>query len=325
MNHKSFDAVALGEVLIDFTYNGKSASGQKLFEQNPGGAPANMLAAMNQCGLHTAFIGKVGNDMHGLFLKDTLAQAGIHTSGLILSSDYFTTLAFVGINEDGERNFSFARKPGADTMLSKEEVNIELLEDTKILHVGSLSLTHEPCKSATFFAIEKAKDFGAIISYDPNYRASLWKNEAEACEAMKSLIPYVDIMKISDEETLLITKEENIELAAKQLLNHGIAIVVVTLGSKGAYVCTHKGGAYVDGFVSEVVDTTGAGDSFWGGFLYRILGTNKALDDISLDEASDAASFGNAVASLCVEKRGGIPAIPSLEAINTRYNSRGNR
>ena len=315
-----YKITALGEALIDFTPSGVSQAGMRVFEQNPGGAPANALAVFAKFGEKAAFIGKVGNDMHGQFLKETMGNAGIDTKGLIISDDVFTTLAFVSLNDKGEREFSFARKPGADTCLMKEEVDVSIIENTDIFHVGSLSLTDEPSRSATFYALEKAKEFGKIISYDPNYRALLWDSKEKAIEGMRSLLDYVDVMKLSDEETFLLTDIEEPQAAAKALLNKGISIVAVTLGADGAYICTKEGGAFVAGFASDVVDTTGAGDSFWGGFLYRLSKSGKCPEEVSLEEAKEFARFGNAVASLCVEKRGGIPAIPDMEQVLKRLN-----
>ena len=228
-----YDVTALGEVLIDFTPCGTSQGGQALFEQNPGGAPANVLAALCNLGFQTAFIGKVGDDMHGALLKDTLDKAGIDTTGLIVDDSVFTTLAFVSL-QNGERNFSFARKPGADTQLRPEEVKEEIVKNTKIFHCGSLSLTDEPARSATFHAVKMAKEAGALISYDPNYRAPLWNSVEEAKEQMRSMIPYADIMKISDEETALLTDYSDPKEAAQALLDQGVACVVVTLGKDGA-------------------------------------------------------------------------------------------
>ena len=171
------DIVALGELLIDFTEAGHSQGGRKLFEQNPGGAPANLLTVASHFGYRTSFIGKVGNDMHGKFLKRTLQTEGINTDAIVEDPDYFTTLAFVEIGENGERNFSFARKPGADTQLKKEELDQMLISGCRIFHFGSLSLTDEPAESATIEAVKMAKAVGVLISYDPNYRPSLWKNK----------------------------------------------------------------------------------------------------------------------------------------------------
>lgn len=313
-----YEVTALGELLIDFTPSGTSEAGMRIFEQNPGGAPANVLAALARMGMKTAFIGKVGADMHGAFLKETLDAEGIDTKGLIVADDVFTTLAFVSLNENGERQFSFARKPGADTCLTSEEVNLDVLKETKIFHIGSLSLTDEPCRSATFHALEKAKEMGKIISYDPNYRALLWDSKEKAIEGMRSVLSYVNVMKLSDEETTLLTGLEAPADAAAKLCADGIPLVVVTLGKDGSYVCTKEGGCVVPGFTAKSVDTTGAGDSFWGGFLYKLAESGKHPADVTLEEAKVFARFGNAVASLCVEKRGGIPAMPSLEAVAER-------
>ena len=313
-----YEITALGESLIDFTPSGTSEAGMRIFEQNPGGAPANALAVFAKFGEKAAFIGKVGNDMHGLFLKETMEKAGIDTKGMIVSDDVFTTLAFVSLNEQGEREFSFARKPGADTCLTEREVDVDIIDQTKIFHIGSLSLTDEPCRSATFFALQRAKEAGKIISYDPNYRALLWKSVESAVEGMRSPLEFVDVMKLSDEETKLLTDIEDPEGAAKALLAKGISLVAVTLGKDGAYVCTKEGGAVVPGFESKVVDTTGAGDSFWGGFLYQLAKSGKRPEEVTLEEAKTFARFGNAVASLCVEKRGGIPAMPTMEQVMER-------
>ena len=315
---KKFDIVALGEVLIDFTVADVSESGMRLFEQNPGGAPANMLTAALQAGLETAFIGKVGTDMHGKFLRETLDKIGIDTSGLVSDEEVFTTLAFVSLNAGGEREFSFARKPGADTMLKSSELNKEILKNTKVLHVGSLSLTHEPSRTTTFDAVKIAKKAGAIISYDPNYREKLWENVDEAKKWMSKMLEYADIMKISDEETSLLTPYNEPLAAGKYLVENGRKLVVVTLGEKGALAVSKTGYVEVPGFKSNVVDTTGAGDSFWGGLVARFLNENVDLDNISTKQMYDIARYGNAVASLCVEKRGCIVSIPTFDEVLER-------
>lgn len=310
-----YDITTLGEILIDFTRQGVSESGQKLFAQNPGGAPANMLTAAQRLGAKTAFLGKAGADMHGGFLKETLAAEQVETKGLILDESWFTTLAFVDIGPSGERSFSFARKPGADTQIRKDELAMDILLNTRVFHVGSLSLTDEPARGTTLFAIQKAKEHGSIISYDPNYRASLWNSEDEAKEQMRSILPFVEIIKISDEETKLLTGQAGPELAVEALLNQGVKLVAVTLGKDGAYVGNREGGRTVPGFASKAVDTTGAGDSFWGGFLYKLCESGKAPENVSLDEAAEFARFANAVASICVRRQGGIPAMPTMEEV----------
>lgn len=309
-----FDVTALGELLIDFTPCGTSEAGMNLFEQNPGGAPANVLAALCNLGFQTAFIGKVGDDMHGALLKDTLDKTGIDTTGLIVDDSVFTTLAFVSL-QNGERNFSFARKPGADTQLRPEEVKEEIVKNTKIFHCGSLSLTDEPARSATFHAVKMAKEAGALISYDPNYRAPLWNSVEEAKEQMRSMIPYADIMKISDEETALLTDYSDPKEAAQALLDQGVACVVVTLGKDGALLKTAQVEIVEKGKERKVVDTTGAGDSFWGGILSRFAKDGISPAEITEEKAHEYVRFANAVAGLCVEKRGAIPAMPTLEQV----------
>ncbi len=306
---------ALGEVLIDFTDNGTSAAGQKLFERNPGGAPANVLVALERLGLSTAFIGKVGQDMHGDFLRATLVANDVNCDGLISDPDFFTTLAFVALSEDGERTFSFARKPGADTQLRPEDLNEDIIRNSKVFHVGSLSLTDEPARSATIAALDIAKDAGCVMSYDPNYRNTLWTSPEAASEQMRSIVKYMDLIKISGEETALMTGIEEPAAAAKALLDQGAKVVCVTLDAEGALVATKEGTAVVPSFKVEAVDTTGAGDSFWGGFLCAFLDSKLAPADVTLEDAKSFARFGNAVASLCVRQRGAIPAMPTLPEV----------
>ena len=306
---------ALGEILIDYTPMPRSAAGMQVFEQNPGGAPANVLACAVKLGRETAFIGKVGCDMQGEFLRQTVVDAGIDARGLISDPEAFTTLAFVSLSESGERSFAFARKPGADTRLRADELDEALLTDTAVLHIGSLSLTDEPARGATLKAIEIAKQAGAIISYDPNYRALLWPSKEAAMERMRSVLDAVDIIKISDEETALLTDAEAPEEAAEKLLAQGIPVVMVTLGADGALVATREGMQRVAGFKSDAVDTTGAGDSFWGGVLTCLTESGKRPAELTLAEAAAFARFGNAVAALCVRKRGAIPAMPEREAV----------
>lgn len=314
----AFDIAAFGEILIDFTYHGRNEKGQRLFAQNPGGAPANMLVAAGKLGARTAFLGKAGDDIHGRFLKEALEQESIDTRGFLLDKDFFTTLAFVDLDEKGERSFSFARKPGADAKMEIEDLHTGVLENSRIFHVGSVSLTDEPSRSATLYALKKTKKKGSHISYDPNYRSSLWKSEDRAKMEMRSLISYADVMKISDEETSLLTDADTPEEAAEILCSQGVKIVVVTLGAKGAYVRNQDGGLYVPGFPSKVVDTTGAGDAFWGGFLYKICEIRKNPEEITLEEAAECTKFANAVASLCVESKGSIPAMPEMNNVMER-------
>ena len=202
----------------------------------------------------------------------------------------------------------------------REELKEELIRDCKVFHIGSLSLTTEPVKRTTFEALELAKQLGCIVSYDPNYRAPLWKSREDAINGMRFVLPYVDVMKLSDEETELLTDIKEPEGAAKKLIDMGVFVVAVTLGAEGALVCTKDGSMLVPGFKAEMVDTTGAGDSFWGGFLFRLIESGKKPVDLTLSEVADFARYGNAVASLCVEKRGAIPAMPTIADIEERLN-----
>ena len=314
-----YDITTFGEILIDFTSQGINEDGQMLYARNPGGAPANVAVAAARLGAHTAFMGKAGKDMHGEFLRSVLQREKVDTKGLLLDEDYFTTLAFVEVNESGERTFSFARKPGADTKIQKEEVDVDVLDRTNIFHVGSLSLTDQPARDTTFYAVKRAKNKGSVISYDPNYRASLWPDEKTAKKHMRSLVPYVDLMKISDEETELLTDHRDVREAAKILYEQGVKVVAVTLGGEGAYIYSKDGGCVVPGFsVKQIADTNGAGDSFWGGFLYKISTSEKQLDELTKEDLKEFARFGNAVASLCVEKKGAIPAMPELAQVERR-------
>ncbi len=315
------DITSLGEILIDFTESGLSPAGMRLFEQNPGGAVTNLVAAAARCGAKTAFIGKVGNDMHGAFLKESMEQAGVDMQHLLATDQAFTTLAFVALNDNGERSFSFARKPGADTCISAEELPQDLLSNTRIFHTGALSLTAEPSRSATYRAIQLAKAAGAVISYDPNYRASLWDSETEAIKYMRSLVPTAQLMKLSDEETALLTDSSDPVEASRRLVQAGVSVVAVTMGGDGALIRVGDQTCHVPGFAAHAIDTTGAGDAFFGGFLYRYLQYAKAPQALTLEEACVCARFGNAVASLCVERRGGIPAMPELSAVEKRLAS----
>lgn len=311
---------ALGELLIDFTDSGVSAGGQKIFERNPGGAPANVLVALQRLGFETAFIGKVGTDMHGEFLRGTLTSNGVNCDGLISDPNYFTTLAFVALDDQGDRAFSFARKPGADTQLRPDEIDERIIRKSRVFHIGSLSLTDEPARSATYKALEVAKAAGCVMSYDPNYRANLWPNVGAAMEQMRAVLPMMDLVKMSDEECALLTDFDEPEEAAAAVVEGGASVCVVTCGGDGAYVRTAEGGALVPPFPAGVVDTTGAGDSFWGGFLSAFLESKLTPSKVTLEDAKMMARTGNAVASLCVRKRGGIPAMPiraDVEALLT--------
>lgn len=312
------DIVALGEILIDYTPLPDSDAGMAVFEQNPGGAPANVLACAAKLGRRTAFIGKVGDDLQGRFLAQTLQHIGVDTRALLVDPRYFTTLAFVKLSETGERSFSFARKPGADTQITPAELDRELISTCGIFHFGSLSLTDEPVRSATEAAVKLAKASGAIIAYDPNYRPLLWESRGQAMEQMRRPLSSVDLLKVSDDEISLLTGTEDLLESSRQLVARGIRCVAVTISSQGALLAAREGTVMVSGFPTHAVDTTGAGDSFWGGFLTCVSESGKPLSDLTLSDFQRFARFGNAVASLCVEKRGAIPAMPTRQEVLER-------
>jgi fructokinase len=311
----NFDVLALGELLIDFTPVGRSPSGGALFEQNPGGAPANVLAALSKLGARGAFIGKVGRDQFGDFLKSVLNTHGIDSQGLRFTSQANTTLAFVHLDAQGNRSFSFCRKPGADILLEAAEVDMSLIERSAIFHFGSLSLTDEPSRSATLHAVRHAQKLGKIISYDPNWRPPLWKDDQTAKEGMLAGLAYADILKISDTELEFLTGEADLERAANRLFDRGIKIILATLGPKGCYFKSAAGSGHVPAFPVKVIDTTGAGDAFLGGFLYRLCQSRHSPEDVSLAELTAMVRFANAVGSLCTTRKGAISAMPTGEEV----------
>lgn len=318
-----FDVVAIGELLIDMTEHGRSESGMRLFEQNAGGAPANVLAALARLGLRTAFIGKVGADGPGEFLAETLRGLGIDTGGLMIDPDWFTTMAFVELSPTGERHFSFARKPGADTQLREEELRRDIAAAGRVLHFGSLSLTDEPMRHTTLAAVAAARAAGRIISFDPNYRPLLWKSPAAAIEQMLAGMQLAGVVKVSDEESVLLTGISDPAAAADRLRTLGPSVVVVTLGREGALAATGSGTVHVPIYPAKVIDTTGAGDSFWGGFLAAMLERGLTPGTIDSQTARELLSVGNAVAACCVGRRGGIPAMPVRREVRQLLEQNG--
>jgi fructokinase len=313
-----FDVTALGELLIDFTPAGISEQGNILFERNPGGAPANVLACISRLGGSTAFIGKVGDDMFGHYLSDTLQKYNIDTAGLKFCSGTKTTLAFVQLDRCGDRSFSFYRNPGADTMLQPSDINYDLIRNSRVFHFGSLSLTDEPAKSATLAALKFAKENGCIISFDPNLRPLLWKSLSHAYEEITSVMGFSNILKISEEELEFLTGKKDPEKGSDQLYHlYGIPVILVTRGSKGCFFRFRDETGSKPAFSGcKTIDTTGAGDAFLGGFLYSLLsnGTDSP-DKLNYSLLEQLTEFANAVASLSTEKKGAIPAMPSLAEV----------
>lgn len=315
-----FDVSALGELLIDFTPAGNSAAGNTLFERNPGGAPANVLTAVTRLGGKGAFIGMVGDDQFGYYLKKVLEDNNIEDIGLKFSKEANTTLAFVHLDGKGDRSFSFYRKPGADTTLSLDDLDFDIIKQSRIFHFGSLSLTDEPSRSTTVKAVEFAKKAGRIISYDPNWRPPLWRSEEAAKEGMLLCMEFADVLKLSELELEFLTGEKNLEIGSKMLANIGIKLVVVTLGPDGCYYRYSDCTGHLNTYDVTVADTTGAGDAFLGGLLYRISRREAGLDDIDKRELSNILDFANAVGALCASRRGAIPAMPALEEVQNCMN-----
>lgn len=315
--NKRFDLTAIGEILVDFTYYGISEYGTQLLSQNPGGAVANVAAAAARLGMCAAFVGKVGKDIHGEFLTSALENAGVDISGLLSDPDHYTTLAFVQLGKNAERRFSFARNFGADTRMRPEELPNDILTKTKVLHFGSIAMTHEPERSAQLKAIELARASGALLAFDPNYRANLWKSQHEFLRNAHELLEYSDLVKLSDEEIELVTGENEPIRAIEHLLNRGVRAAAVTLGSHGAVAGSIKAGIVsCDGVRCTPVDTTGAGDAFWGGFLTAILNTGKAPEDLESSELRRCTDFANSVGAYCTAHLGGISGMPTIEELN---------
>lgn len=311
-----YDVVAIGESLIDFTPSGQNKSGVDLFGCNPGGAPVNLLAMYAKSGGKTAFIGKVGDDNFGHFLGETMDRAGIDITDLIFTKEAPTTLAFVHLDNDGERSFSFYRKHSADIMLRTEDLPIALLGNCHVFHFGSVSMSDEPSRSATITAVMKAKDMGAIISYDPNYRPPLWKCETEAMEIMRNACPLADLIKVSYEEMKLITGNISSSAGAQKLLAYGASLVVVTGGERGCFYATPTCNGFVPSYRVSVVDTTGSGDAFMGSLLFKLKALSKAeIANLKQEVLEEYIRYANAAGGLTATVRGAIPALPTKEDI----------
>ena len=315
------DVVALGELLIDFTMESSDAEGYPTMAAHPGGAPANFLAALAKFGRKTAMIGKVGTDKFGALLKETLTRAGIETRGLIMAEDVFTTLAFVTLDENGDREFSFARKPGADTCLRYEEVDLSLIDEAKVFHFGTLSFTDEPACSAAKKAVAYAKQHGKLITFDPNLRKPLWKNLEDAKKQMIWGLSMADVVKISDEEVEFLFGMKPEEGADYILNNFGIKLVFVTCGADGCFFKNNRTCGWTESLSGiKVKDTTGAGDIFGGSAVYQLLETGKAPDMLEAEELRAVTAFACTAAGLSTTKSGGISSVPDYDDVIRRLN-----
>ncbi|MCF2682153.1 carbohydrate kinase family protein [Faecalicatena contorta] len=311
---KLYDVTALGEMLIDFTMNGQSEQGNNLFEACPGGAPCNVLAMLNKLGRKTAFIGKVGEDQFGRLLKDTIEELGIETKGLILDQDIHTTLAFVHTFPDGDREFSFYRKPGADMMLSENEVDYDLIRQSKIFHFGTLSMTDEPVRTATKKALDVAKEAGCLITFDPNLRPPLWNSLEEAKQQMEYGFQYCDVLKISDNEIQFVSGMEDYDDGIRYLQEkYQIPLIFLTMGKEGSRA--YYKGMRVEraGFQVKAIETTGAGDTFCGCAIHGVL--THGLEGLTEEVLGDILTYANAGAALITMKKGAIRSMPDPEKV----------
>ena len=313
---KKYDVVALGELLIDFTQNGISEQGNPLFEANPGGAPCNVLAMVSKLGHKTAFIGKVGKDSFGKRLKYTLEEVGIDATNLTMDEEVHTTLALVHTLADGDRDFSFYRNPGADMMLTEEEIPAELIQNSKIFHFGTLSMTHEGVRAATKKALDIAKKAGCVISFDPNLRPPLWDSLDNAKEQVLYGLQFCDVLKISDNEIQWLTGKEDYTDGVNWILDRfQIPLILVSMGKEGSR-------AYYKGTMVEAapflqkntIETTGAGDTFGGCVLHYIL--EHGLEDLTEENLAEMLRFANAAAALITTRKGALRVMPSREEIN---------
>lgn len=306
------DITAIGEILIDLTQIGTNEAKVPLFAANPGGAPANVAVAASRLGCRTACIGKVGADGFGSYLRRTLEENRVDTSSLRQAG--ITTMAVVSVDEGGERSFQFLR--GADCELTPEEVDTGLVAGSRILHFGSVSLTKGIARSATIFAARTAREAGALVSYDPNYRPALWRSERDALEWMRLPLSLVDIIKLSEEELPLLTGVSSLEEGSRILAEGGVSLVLVTLGGAGAF-CRWKDVCFtVPGIAVKVADTNGAGDTFLGAVLSRLCRrSGRPLEDLGHEELREILNFANQAAAVTCSRSGAIPAMPSLEEL----------
>lgn len=310
-----YDVVAIGELLIDFIQNGVSGQGNPLFEANPGGAPCDVLAMLEKQGYRTAFIGKVGNDFFGRMLKSTIEGLGIQAQGLVFDDTVPTTLALVHNKEDGDREFSFYRNPGADMMLKREEILGNLIEDCRIFHFGSLSMTAEPITVATLSALDIARRNHKIISFDPNLRLPLWNNEQEAQKAIWYGIEHCDVLKIADNEIRWLTGQEDFDKGIEKIRGRAsVKLINVTLGREGSISYYKDKKIYAEPFLNDkTIDTTGAGDTFCACVLGTVL--EHGLEELSEQQLMDMLARANAAASIVTTRKGALCSMPEMEAV----------
>lgn len=312
---KRYDVVALGELLIDFTQNGFSEQGNPLFEANPGGAPCNVLSMLTKLNRKTAFIGKVGDDGFGRQLECALLEVGIDTINLKFDKEVHTTLAIVQTKEDGDRDFSFYRKPGADMMLKKEEVSETLIKDARVFHFGTLSMTDSKNREATKYAVKTAEEAGNIITFDPNIRLPLWDSKENLKNQMIYGMQHCHVLKISDDEIQWFTGIEDYEQAAAFLYEtYQIPLILVTLGKKGSIGYYNRKSTFVKAFsLKGSIETTGAGDTFMACVIHKVL--EIGLENFDNKSLIEMLSFANAAAAYITTKKGALRVMPEMENI----------
>lgn len=322
MENKKFDVTALGELLIDFTENGNSSQGNPLMEANPGGAPCNVLAMLERLGKKTAFIGKVGKDMFGTQLKTAVEEVGIDTRNLIMDENCHTTLAFVHTYPDGDRDFSFYRDPGADMMLTKEEVQKDLIEASRIFHFGTLSSTHEGVREATRHAIDLAKEAGCIITFDPNLRPPLWKSLEDARAEIEYGMSKCDVLKISDNEVEFMCGTTDYDKGAAMIQEkYNIPLILITMGKDGSRAYYKDMIVEAAPFLQEnTIETTGAGDTFCASTLNYVL--DHGLENLTEENLKELLTFANAAASLITTRKGALRVMPTREEVEEFIASR---
>ncbi len=312
---KTYDVTALGELLIDFTENGISTQGNPVLEANPGGAPCNVLAMLNNLGKKTAFIGKVGKDAFGEMLAREVENSGTDIRNLVFDETVHTTLAFVHTKPDGDRDFSFYRNPGADMMLRREEVMEDVIKNSRIFHFGTLSSTHEGVREATRYAIDVAKQNGLLVSFDPNLREPLWASLDDAKEEIAYGLSKCDILKISDNEVEFMTGTDDYEKGAAIIRErYGIPLMFVTLGREGSRAYYKDLAVEVPPFLQEhTIETTGAGDTFEACALNYVL--EHGMENLSAEDLTNLLTFANAGASIITTRRGALRVMPHAEEI----------
>ena len=320
MESKKYDVISLGEMLIDFIEYGTSDQNHPLFEANPGGAPCNVLAMLEKLGKKTAFIGKVGKDQFGYQLKEVAQAAGIDLSNLAMDEEVHTTLAFVHTFPDGDRDFSFYRNPGADMMLTKEEINEESIRASKLFHFGTLSSTHAGVREATRYAISVAEDAGLLISFDPNLRPPLWKSLEDAKKEISYGMQHCDILKISDNEIEFMTGTCDYDKAVEILRQqYNIPLILVTLGKDGSRAYYKDLKVECAPFLQKhTIETTGAGDTFCASAINYVL--EHGLDHLTEENLKELLTFANAAASLITTRKGALSVMPTKQEVEDFIN-----